>query len=95
LSLRDTYDVAMHELAHAIVFKKRSSFFIKNNGQIYVDPNHTLANLDLLHLQANNGHGEEWRRIANALGADTSSFAIHKHHNLSLPELLGFRRSKH
>lgn len=65
---------ALHEFAHAIVYKKNSGYFEKKDGKLQYDPNNPLAEYNLRKLELKGGHGGEWRGVATNLGVNVNTY---------------------
>jgi hypothetical protein len=86
---------ALHELAHAIVFKRNSEYLERDNGMIRFNPNNNLATDNLRKLEFKGGHGMAWRRVGSNLGIDVSRYVDKDPDQTPYGQLrfgLGFRR---
>jgi hypothetical protein len=65
---------ALHEIAHAIVYRRNSEYLQRNEGKIRFDAHNPLAVNALHKLEFKGGHGIEWRQIASGLGVDVNAY---------------------
>jgi len=86
---------ALHELAHAIVFKNNSQYLEREGGRIRFDLNNNLASMDMKRLRYNGGHNAEWKRVASGLNVDVSRYVDKEPAQSAFGQIrfgLGFRR---
>lgn len=86
---------ALHELAHAIVYKRNSEFLERSDGRIKFDPNNPIASFNLKKLEYKGGHGGEWKSVASNMGVDVTRYVDREEDRSPLGQLrfgIGFRR---
>lgn len=88
-------NTALHELAHAIVFKNNSEYLERDNGRIKFDLNNPLATNNLRKLEFKGGHGMAWQKTASNLGVEVGRYVDKDPDQSPYGQLrfgLGFRR---
>ena len=92
---RAAINVGLHELAHAIVYKRNSEYFERKDNRLQFDIHNPLATNALNKLEFKGGHSSEWQRVAANLGVSISQYVDAPKDNSSFGQLrrgLGFSR---